>query len=117
MPNLGDVIELTVDIARKNLHAGTQGTIVHSHGETAYEVEFINESGETVELIAVPPEQFIIVWQSATQTEVPIAQQATELISKLPQDAAKEVLDFARFLSIRNQQVLVPTEVAVRKHS
>lgn len=42
MPNLGDIIELTVDIPERNLRAGMQGTIVPSHSERVYEVEFTN---------------------------------------------------------------------------
>ena len=41
MPDLGDVVELTVDIPDRNLRAGVQGTIVHCHDNEAYEVEFI----------------------------------------------------------------------------
>ena len=104
MPNLGDVIELTVDIAGRNLRPGMQGTIVHCHAEKAYEVEFINEEGETVELLALQPEQFIVVWHAETQEWISAEQHAIELISRLPHDAAKEVLNFARFLSVRGQK-------------
>lgn len=101
MPNIGDIIELIVDITERNLRAGMQGTIVHCHSENAYEVEFTNEGGETLELLALRLEQFIVVWQAETQGWISTEQQAIELISRLPHEAAKEVLDFARFLSFR----------------
>ena len=104
MLNLGDVIELTVDITERNLRAGMQGTIVHCHTEKAYEVEFTNEEGETLALLALRPEQFIVVWQVETQQWTSTEQRAFELISRLPHDAAKEVLNFARFLSVRGQK-------------
>lgn len=51
--------------------------------------------------MALGLEQFIVVWQAETQEWISAEQQAIELISRLPHDAAKEVLDFARFLSFR----------------
>jgi hypothetical protein len=36
MPNIGDVIEIIIDIPTRNLRTGTQGTIVHCHNEAAY---------------------------------------------------------------------------------
>lgn len=104
MPNTGDVIELTEDITERSLRAGMQGTIVHCHAEKAYEVEFTNDEGETLELLALQPKQFIVVWQAETREWISTEQQAIELISRLPHDAAKEVLDFTRFLSVRDQK-------------
>jgi len=116
MANLvGDVIELTVDITGRNLRAGMQGTIVHCHAAKAYEVEFINEGGETVELLALRPEQFIVVWQAETQEWISTEQQAIQLISRLPHDAAKEVLDFARFLSVRGQKKVSDKTIHINK--
>ncbi|MEN8216988.1 MAG: DUF4926 domain-containing protein [Pseudomonadota bacterium] len=45
MPNIGDVIEIIIDIPTRNLRAGTQGTIVHCHNEAAYEVELTTSGG------------------------------------------------------------------------
>ena len=103
MPTIGDVIELTVDIPKKNLRAGVQGTIVHRHRNEAYDVEFTDENGETVDFLALHPEQFIVVWRAETQEWVPIVEQAMMLIANLPDRAAREVLDFARFLAVRSQ--------------
>jgi len=104
MTRIGDLIELIVDLPERNLRIGTQGTIVHCHTGDAYEVEFTNEDGETVDFLSLRPEQFIVVWRSETQEWVPVAERAASLIANLPDDAAKEVLDFARFLSARSQQ-------------
>jgi len=98
MAELGDVVELIVNLPNQPLRAGVQGTIVHCHGESAYEVEFINEEGETLDWLAVKPAQFIVVWQAKTQEWVPLAEQTAALVGQLTPEIAKEVLDFARFL-------------------
>jgi hypothetical protein len=67
MPDLFDVVELTVDIPERGLPAGMQGTIVHCHPGDVYEVEFTNEVGETLDFLALRPEQFIIVWRAKTK--------------------------------------------------
>jgi len=66
MPDLLDVVELTVDIPKRGLRAGMQGAIVHCHPGDAYEVEFTDEAGERLDLLALRPEQFIVVWQAKT---------------------------------------------------
>jgi Domain of unknown function (DUF4926)/Protein of unknown function (DUF2281) len=104
MADLFDIIELTVDIPERGLRAGMQGTIVECHPGDACEVEFSNESGETVDLLALRPDQFIVVWQAQTRAGVPISEQIAALITHLPEDAEKEVLDFARFLRERRQR-------------
>ncbi len=109
MPDLFDVIELVVDIPEKGLRAGMQGTIVECHPGDTYEVEFANELGETVELLALRPEQFIVVWQSKTRTWVPIADQVAALLAHLPDEAGQEVLDFVRFLRERKWHSSRPT--------
>ena len=96
MPDLFDVVELTVDIPERGLRAGMQGIIVHCHPGDAYEVEFTNEAGETLDFLALRPEQFIVVWRAQTKKWVPIAERI----------AALAVLDFARFLHARRQQSL-----------
>lgn len=114
MPDLFDVVELTVDIPEYNLHAGMQGTIVESHQKDVYEVEFAAETGETTALLALRPHHFIVVWQASTGTPVPIAEQVAALIEALPENAGREVLDFARFLHEKrhrpqNSRVTDPT--------
>jgi hypothetical protein len=103
MPAIGDIIELTVDILDRKLSAGMQGTIVHCHNSEAYEVEFTNDAGETLDFLALKPEQFIVVWRAETQEWVPLVEQVTHLIANLPEESAKTVLDFVRFLSYRGK--------------
>jgi hypothetical protein len=103
MADIYDVIELTVDIPEKNLRAGLQGTIVHKYNDQTYEVEFTYQTGETLALLALRSEQFIVVWRAETQAWVPVVEQAAMLIAQLPAESAQEVLDFARFLSVRSQ--------------
>jgi hypothetical protein len=113
MPALGDVIELTVDIPDRKLPAGKQGTIVHCHKSEAYEVEFTNDAGETFDFLALRPEQFIVVWRAETQKWVPLAEQAADLMTRLPEESATAVLDFARFLSYRGSTQAKPAKSRV----
>jgi len=106
MAELSDVIELTVDIPERNLRAGMQGTVVHCHPNEAYEVEFTNESGETLDLLALQSGQFIVIWRAKTKQWVPMAERIAALTASMPEEVAQEVLDFARFLCVRRQQVV-----------
>ena len=100
-----DVIELTVDIPEHSLRAGMQGTIVHCHPNEAYEVEFTNETGETLDLLTLQFGQFIVIWRAKTKQWVPMAERIAALTANMPEEAAQEVLDFARFLYyVRRQQ-------------
>lgn len=115
MPDLLDVIELIVDIPERGLQAGTQGTIVHCHPGDVYEVEFVNELGETVDILALPSEQFIVVWQARTKEWVPLADRIATLSARLSEEAGKEVLDFARFLYARGGRPLAVHKARVEE--
>ena len=99
MPELFDVVEVIADIPEYKLYAGMQGTIVAAHSRDAYEVEFTDESGETLALLALHPHHFIVVWSAGMP--VSIAEQVTTLMKTLPESAGQEVLNYARFLSAR----------------
>ncbi|HLC15603.1 MAG TPA: DUF4926 domain-containing protein [Thermodesulfovibrionia bacterium] len=101
MPEIGDVIELITDIPNRNLRVGRQGTIVHCHNNDSYEIEFTDNTGRTLDFLALHSKQFIIVWQIKTKQWVSVAEQVSALIANLPDEEAKEVLDFARFLSLK----------------
>ena len=96
---IGDIVELIVNLPERGLFAGMQGAVVHRHSENAFEIEFTNEEGETTNFMALSPEQFIVVWRVDTQAWVPLPERVTALITKMPQERAREVFDFARFLS------------------
>lgn len=104
MPELFDVVELVVDIPERGLRTGMQGTIVECHPDDTYEVEFANESGETLDLVALRPDQFMLIWQARTRKWLSIQDQLTSLIARLPEEARREVLDFARYLYLRRQR-------------
>jgi len=72
VPDLFDVVELTVDIPERGLRAGMQGTIVEFHPDDACEVEFTNELGETLDFLALRPLQFIVLWRAKTRAWVPL---------------------------------------------
>jgi len=104
MPDLFDVIELITDIPERGLRAGMQGTIVECHSGDAYEVEFTNEFGETLNLLALHPDQFIVIWQAKTRTWLPISERVASLVDRMPEKVGQEVLDFARYLHLREQR-------------
>jgi len=103
---IGDVIELIVNIPDRNLRAGDRGTIVHCHTYDDYEVEFTNEDGETIDFLSLGPKQFIVVWKAETEQWVSVGERVAALTNNLPEESAKEVLDFARFLSVHNKKTI-----------
>ncbi len=104
MPELFDVVEVITTIPEENVRAGMQGTIVEKFSDLAYLIEFSNQQGETLELATLITNQFIVVWCNATHAWVPLSEQATAIVANLSNDAAREVLDFARFLAARADQ-------------
>lgn len=100
-PELLDVVELIYPVEESSLVAGIQGTIVEQHSREAYEVEFVAEDGETIALLPLTRDKFIVVWQVGTGRDVPLAEQVAQVVALLPREAGSEVLDFARFLSFR----------------
>lgn len=102
MPEIGDIVEMIVDYPERHLRMGIQGTIVHCHSHNHYEVEFTNENGETLDFLALSDEQFVVVWQAKTQAWVTISEQTAAIVKHLPENTAREVLDFARFLSLKH---------------
>lgn len=107
MIDIGYLIELTVDIPERNLRAGMRGTIVHYHTPEVYEIEFTNEEGETLDFLPLSSKQFIVVWRAKTEQWVSVVDQVTALATNLPDESAREILDFARFLSIHNKKKAV----------
>jgi hypothetical protein len=103
-PALFDVIELLVDLPAYQLRSGTLGAIVHVHSDATYEVEFTNKEGETTALCPLTAEQFLVVWQAETRSWLPLAEHIAALVTHLPEEAGREVLDFARFLHERRQR-------------
>lgn len=49
-----DVVRLTEDF--KTIPAGTEGTIVGEYDGSYFEVEFFNDSGDTIDVITTPVE-------------------------------------------------------------
>lgn len=103
-PNLFDVVELLIDLPEKSLRAGMRGAIVQCYADETYEVEFTNADGETLVQTPLSHQQFSIVWHAETQTWSPIAEQLAELLSHMPRETEREVLDFARFLRMRQHE-------------
>jgi hypothetical protein len=103
-PKLYDVIEILYPLSAENLPAGAQGTLVHQHEANVFEVEFVNEAGETIALCSLSRHQFIVIWQAATEQPVSVAEQVAQVVALLPGQAGSEVLDFAWFLSQRQRQ-------------
>jgi hypothetical protein len=103
-PELLDIVEVLVDFPEHHIPVGTQGTIVHCYPGNAFEVEFVNEEGETTALFSMLASQFIVVWKASTKSWLPPEEQAADLVLHLPEAAKQEVLNFARFLHMRQQK-------------
>lgn len=97
-PELFDIVELLVDVPGTKLRASDRGAIVDQHNDRAYEVEFTNSYGETLELAVLSPEQFMVVWQSQTKAWVPVATRLTTVVESMPTERQEQVLNFARSL-------------------
>ena len=95
-PELFDGIELLANFAEVNLKAGDLGSIVEKYDNGDYEVEFENQQGETIALVTLKPEQFIVVWQYTNHAWVPLADRIHAMLEILPEDQQKQVLDFTR---------------------
>jgi hypothetical protein len=56
---LYEVVELTVNLPDEGLTAGAVGTIVHIYEQPnhAYEVEFSDDNGKTLAMLALQPDQ------------------------------------------------------------
>jgi len=104
MINIGDLVELIVDIPERNLRSGTQGTVVHCHDSEAYEIEFTNDDGETVDFLSLSPKQFIVVWRAETEKWVSKVEQVSALAANLADESVNEILNFARFLSVQDKR-------------
>lgn len=97
-PEILDIIELLVNLPEHNLFIGNQGTIVECLDENHFEVEFINETGETTALCPLSTQQFIVVWQVQTKQWLTTADKVTFMINYLSEEKRKELLNFACFL-------------------
>jgi len=104
MPDLFDVVELAVDIPEHGLYAGQQGTVVERHSDEACEVEFTDEQGETLAMLALRQHQFVVVWRAIAGAWVPLAERVAALVAALPEDTGQEALDYVRFLHERRRR-------------
>jgi Domain of unknown function (DUF4926) len=94
-PELFDIIELLVDLPAHNLSVGDRGAICEEHGNLQYEVEFTNSEGESIALVALSIDKFLVVWQSASKTWVPISEKIQALLAALPEENLPKIFDFA----------------------
>ena len=62
MPQLLDVVALTVDLPEYNLLRGQVGTIVELLADgAAFEVEFSDRNGQTYESVGLLPQQIMVL--------------------------------------------------------
>jgi Domain of unknown function (DUF4926) len=100
-PELLDVVELVVNLPEEGLQVGAQGTIVECYGDDAYEVEFVNGAGETIAMVVLKVEQFVVAWIAESKQWVPVVERLEALMAGLPEATLLEVFDFARFVHSR----------------
>ncbi len=94
-PDLFDVVELKIDLPEFNLNRGAQGTILECYPDGEYEVEFVDEDGQTLALCAVPPEKIAVVYRAQSKQKKQILQQLLSVVNTLDDERAKEVLNYA----------------------
>ncbi|MFP4031717.1 MAG: DUF4926 domain-containing protein [Thermodesulfobacteriota bacterium] len=75
MAEIGDVVEMIVDVPEQNIRSGQQGAIVHQHDPKTFEIEFVRTDGATEALAALKSDQFIVVWEAETEQPVSLADQ------------------------------------------
>ena len=54
-----DTVKLTCDF--RGLSAGTIGTIILKYDGTAFEVEFIDSNGDTIDVLTTPAEKIVLI--------------------------------------------------------
>jgi hypothetical protein len=59
--NLLDVVALNEDIREKGLQRGNVGTVVELLDNGYYEVEFVDDNGQTYALLAIPADKLIVL--------------------------------------------------------
>lgn len=65
---LFDIVALTEDLPKHDLHRGEIGAVVEVHPTGGYEVEFVSQDGYTYALIAAKQEQLIVLRQKPLHT-------------------------------------------------
>jgi Domain of unknown function (DUF4926) len=104
-PELFDIVELLVDLPSHQLSVGDRGAICEEHGNSQYEVEFTNAEGETIALVALSIDTFVVIWRSSSKTWVPITEKIQALVSVVPEENLPKIFDFAR--DVHNERLFV----------
>jgi hypothetical protein len=65
--NLYDVVALLEDLPKHNLKRGQVGTIVEQWSADVYEVEFADTNGKTYAMVALHPEQLMVLYWHPTK--------------------------------------------------
>ena len=102
-PELFDIIELLTDLPSHSLCAGDRGAICEKYDNSQYEVEFTNSDGESIAVVALSIDSFVVVWRSTSKTWVPIAEKIQAIVSALPEENLSKVFEFAR--SVHNERI------------
>ena len=102
-PELFDIIELLIDLPDRSLSAGDRGAICEEYDNSQYEIEFTNSDGESIALLALSLDAFVVVWRSASKTWVPLAEKIQAIVSTLPEENLPKVFEFAR--SVHNEKI------------
>ncbi|MCI0694686.1 DUF4926 domain-containing protein [candidate division KSB1 bacterium] len=94
-PDLFDVVELQSDLPELGLERGAQGTVVECYPDGEYEIEFVDEDGQTLALCALPLDKISVVYQANTKQKRQVLQQLVSIMSELDEERARKVVDFA----------------------
>ncbi len=101
-PDLFDVVELQSDLPEMGLKRGMQGTVVECYPDEEYEIEFVDDEGQTFALCALPLDKIFLNYKARTQQKRQVIQQLSSIIHELDEERTQKVLDFAD--SLRQRQ-------------
>ncbi len=94
-PDLFDMVELQEDLPEFDWKRGAQGTIVECYSGGEYEVEFVDEEGQTLALCALPPEKITALSFAASHQKKQIMRQLFSVVNEFDDERAQKVLSFA----------------------
>ncbi len=94
-PSLFDIVELREDLPEFDLKRGAQGTVVECYSDGEFEVEFVDEDGDTLALCALSPEKIVALSSGIAQPKKLILRQLFSIVNEFDEERVKRVLSFA----------------------
>ncbi|MEK7441432.1 MAG: DUF4926 domain-containing protein [Chloroflexota bacterium] len=102
--HLFDVVMLKTDLPDSHLAKGETGTVVECYTDGEYEIEFSDDSGETLTTLAVRPDSFEVIWSKdeLDSDKTGVARELIAILKTLPADKTHSLLEYASFLQYKS---------------